>query len=308
MQLGLYLTRHLQAALNSFGKLSRSPFSTVATCLIIGIALALPTALFVVLKNAETISGSFQQTMQVTLYLKENITASQVQSLVTKLETYPMIKKVQTISPAEGLIELQKQAGFDNSLQNLPNNPLPWVLVVFPREFESSAYLEKLHADLKQLPEVDHAQLDMLWVKRLNTLVKLAHRATYALAGFLGIAVVLIVNNTIRSATEWHSKEIELIQLIGGTNAFIRRPFIYTGMIYGLLGSITAWQLVDLFIKMLNSPVKRLAALYDSPFQLQNMATENILLLLISSTLLGLIGSWVAVTRHLHDSLSHQKQ
>jgi cell division transport system permease protein len=295
-----YFTRHMQAGLYSLGQLTRSPFASLITCLIIGITLALPAALFVALKNAEIISGSFQQTMQMTLYLKTNTTEQQALALTQQLQTDPDIQSVHAISPSDGLKELQKQAGFDITANDIQENPLPWAIVILPSEKANDPKpLEQLQQRLKNIAFVDNIQLDILWVKRLASLITLAHRMTYALAIFLSIAVLLIVNNTIRSATEQHHKEIEVIKLIGGTHAFIRRPFLYAGMSYGLLGGVVAWILVAILMLLLKTPAHHLAELYGSNFQLAGIGFTNTLILLAFSLSLGLLGSWLAVTKHL---------
>ncbi len=295
-----YFARHLQAGLYSLGNLTRSPFASLMTCLIIGITLALPAALFVVLKNAEIISGSFQQTMQITLYLKNEATENDALALTRNLQANSQIKTARAISPQEGLQELQKQAGFDVLSSDLQENPLPWAIVILPADQASQpAQLLKLQQRLKQIALVDNIQLDILWVKRLASLITLAHRMTYALALFLGFAVLLIVNNTIRSATEQHHKEIEVIKLIGGTHAFIRRPFLYAGMSYGFLGGAIAWILVAILMFLLKSPTHQLAELYGSDFTLAGMGWVNTLILFSVSIALGLVGSWFAVTKHL---------
>ncbi|MEO8402315.1 MAG: permease-like cell division protein FtsX [Gammaproteobacteria bacterium] len=295
-----YFTRHMQASIYNLGKFSRSPIANIIICIVIGIALALPAVLFVALKNAEIISGSFQQSTQLTLYLKKNVTDKQALDLTSQLQTRAGVQNARAISPEDGLIELQKQAGFDGTLENLHDNPLPWVIIVTPNESERlPAKLEQFQQQLKLLPPVENVQLDMLWVKRLATLVNIAHRIAYALALFLGIAVLIIVNNTIRAATEQHDKEIEIIKLIGGTHAFIRRPFLYAGMTYGLIGGIFAWILIEILLLFLNTPVKHLADLYDSQLHLAGLGLANALILLLSGVLLGLAGSWFAVTKHL---------
>lgn len=298
-----YTTRHLQAALNSIGQLSRAPFTSLVTCLVIGIALALPMALFVLLKNMETLSHNFQQSTQMTLYLKQDVKESQADSLVSNLKKNPEILSVTAISPQKGLQELQQQAGIDNVLSDLQNNPIPWAIVIVPaKSFQSSDKLADLSQALKQNPEVDSVQMDALWVERLFTLMTLAHRGIYALTLFLGIGVMLIVNNCIRSAIQNNKKEIDVIKLIGGTHSFIRRPFLYAGMIYGLLGGIIAWQLVDLMLVWLGQPVSHLANLYHSQFSLAGISFADTLLLLVSSIALGLLGSWLTVTRFLRTS------
>lgn len=300
MRINYYLSRHMQAGLNSLGKLSRTPVASIITCLVIGIALALPSALFVVLKNAEMISGSFQQTVKLSLFLKKDATANNVEAFAKTLDKESGIQATHVISPEEGLAELQKQAGFDGTLEALQENPLPWVIVVLPsNDYRSPAQLDKLNNQLKANPLVDSVQLDMMWVKRLSMLIMLAHRLAYALAIFLGLAVLLVVNNTIRSATEQHHQEIEVIKLIGGTHGFIRRPFLYAGMFYGLLGGAIAWLLVEALTFVLKSPANEIATLYSSQFTLSGLNFINGLILLSFSLMLGWIGSWMAVTRHL---------
>jgi cell division transport system permease protein len=291
-----YILRHCQAAVNSLGQLSRAPLASIMTCFVIGITLALPTALFVALKNFNNIGGNLQQTMQVTAYLKAQSKEKDAIELGQKFEANPNVASVQIISPEEGLKELQQQIGFTGSLTELPDNPLPWAIVIAPK---LAKHLEPLAQTLQELPLVDSVQLDEAWVKRLASLMSLAQRAVYALTIFLGIAVFLIINNAIRGATQQNQKEIELIKLIGGTPSFIRRPFLYAGMLYGLLGGIIAWQLVDLLTLFLKTPIMELANLYTSEFQLAGIGLRNTLILLASSMLLGFMGSWLAVTRHL---------
>lgn len=298
-----YFTRHIQAGLYSLGKLSRRPFASLITCLIIGIALALPAILFVILKNAEQMNGSFQKTLEVTLYLKQDATASDAESLLTRLNHKAFIREVHAISPNDALKELQQQAGFNTDLRNLQTNPLPWTIVITPDDdINTPERFKQLRSELQQLPLVDSVQMDDLWVKRLTSFITLADRTLYALSLFLGLAVLLIVNNAIRSATEQHHKEIEVIKLIGGTHAFIRRPFLYVGLLYGLFGGILAGSLVTLLIMAVKEPGLELAELYGSPFSLKGLDFYNLLILLGVSSGLGLLGSWFAVTKYLRQS------
>jgi cell division transport system permease protein len=293
---GHYFTLHFQAMINSLGQLSKTPLASIMTCLVIGIALAFPAALFVALKNFETVGNTLQQTLQITLYLKSGIKESSVDTLAKDLQGNPNIAAIKTISPDEGLTELQQQAGFQGAMTELPHNPLPWTLIVLPKSVDQ---LDPLTQRLGQLPQVELLQVDKIWAKRLLMLTSLIQRFIYALAVFLGIAVFLIINSTIHFATQQNQKEIEIIKLIGGTPAFIRRPFLYAGMLYGLLGGIIAWQLVDMLLLSLNTPIRHLASLYHSQFHLAGIGIHNTLILLINSLLLGLLAAWLAVTRHL---------
>jgi cell division transport system permease protein len=295
-----YFVRHLQAATNSIGQISRAPMSALMTCVVIGIALALPAALFVLLKNMEVLGQQFNNTAEITLYLKQSTTEPQVSALVSALKNNSDINQVTAISPSAGLTELQQQVGQENLGANLQTNPLPWAIVVVPKtNFQTPEMLSELNHSLRQIPDVESVQMDVLWVQRLFSFMSLAHRILYALATFLAIGVLLIVNNCIRSATQVNKKEIDVIKLIGGTHAFIRRPFLYVGVVYGLLGGIVAWQLVDLLLWWLKAPVAHVAELYHSQFHLLNITLSDTFILLFSSITLGLAGSWLAVTRFL---------
>ena len=298
-----YLTRHLQAGMNSLGKLSRSPIATFMTCLVIGIALALPAALMTALNNAKMLSGHFQETTQLTLYLKKEVTPDQATALLRRLKMNPEIETAHAVSPEDGLKELQQLAGFDGTLTTITPNPLPWVIIALPEEsYRQPAAFEQLTHELSALPQVENIQVDMQWVQRLAGLFALIHDITYALGLFLGIGVLLIVNNTIQSALQRHRKEIDIIQLIGGTPAFIRRPFLYTGMIYGALGGVIAWLLVEVLIQLLRAPVTHLAALYDDQVILMGTGFVNALIIIGIGGILGTLGAWLAVTRQLHTS------
>jgi len=295
-----YGVRHLQAGLNSLGQLSRAPFTTLITCIVIGVTLALPMALFILLKNVDVLSQKLQQSTQMTLYLKAETTKAQAQAVVQQLQENALIKEAHAISPDEGLTELQHQAGVTNMLVELQNNPLPWAIAIQPtRKAQSSQALAELGNTLKQIPAVEATQLDSLWVERLCALITLSHRLVYAFTFFLSLTVLLIVNNCIRAATQFHQKEIDIIKLIGGTRAFIRRPFLYAGMVYGILGGIIAWQLVDLLLLWLQNPINHLISLYNDTFELIGLNVTETLYLLLISVVLGWIGSWFAVTRYL---------
>lgn len=293
-----YLSRHKQAIVNGLGQLSRSPMNSAATCMIIGIALALPTILFVLLKNAEVVTHNFQQSAQVVLYLKKDVSEDRVNSLMRNLRQNTNISSVHAISPAQGLKELQQQAGFEGMVQELQDNPLPWAVIVSPASRESTN-IDALSKNLKALPEVDGVQLDVDWIKRLQSLVQVGRNSVEALAFFLGLAVLLIVNNSIHTATQNNHKEITVLQMLGGTNRFIRRPFLYVGMIYGLLGAIIAWYVVDILYLCIRGPIHKAAMLYSSQFQLMGLGLTDTLWLIAMSVGLGLVGAWVAVVRYM---------
>jgi len=298
----VHLLRHAQVFFYTLGQLSRRPASMLMTAAVIGIALALPTGLHVVLKSAQQLSGGWDQASQISLFLQRGTREEEARRLVRQLEQRPQIRQVNYISPEQALAEFQRLSGFGQALDALADNPLPAVLVVLPvLEQGSPAATEALLAELREDPRVDLARLDVQWVKRLYAIMEILRQGVYVLASLLALAVLLVVGNTIRLAIQNRRDEIVIIKLIGGTDAFIRRPFLYTGFWYGLFGGLIAWLLVSLSLWILGGPVEKLAGLYQNSFSLRGLNTQTTTILLLSGIALGLIGSWIAVGRHLRD-------
>ncbi|MCK5639692.1 MAG: permease-like cell division protein FtsX, partial [Gammaproteobacteria bacterium] len=234
------------------------------------------------------------------LFLKQNINERQSTALAKKLRTKNEISKVDYISREQALEEFSALSGFGDALLALDENPLPTVLVVHPAMvINSSVAIEALLTELRTHPEVDLAQLDMQWVERLYAMLDTLSRGIWILASLLSLAVLLVVGNTIRLAIQNRRDEIVIIKLIGGTDAFIRRPFLYAGFWYGLFGGIIAFILVQISLLFLQEPVHHLANLYHSQFKLNKFELVNTFVLLTCATLLGYLGSWLAVNRHL---------
>jgi len=300
--LHVYVLRHLQVFFYSLGQLSRQPFATLMTVAVIGIALALPTGLHVILKNAQQLSGGWDGVAQISLFLKRSTTDKQARHLADQIRSLSDITTVSYISRDEALAEFRRLSGFGNALEALKDNPLPAVLVVRPAwQDNDPTGADRLLGRLQQFPAVDIAQLDMQWVKRLFVIMDIVRRGVLVLAALLALAVLLVVGNTIRLAIQNRRDEIVVMKLIGGTDAFIRRPFLYTGFWYGLLGGAIAWLLVNLSLSVLGGPIEQLAGLYQHRFAVTGLDLSATLLLLLFSILLGLTGSWLAVGRHLRD-------
>lgn len=295
-----YGEHHVQALMHSLGRLARNPVSSAMTAAVIGIALALPTGVHVVLKNIQAVSADWENAAQISLFLRKNLREERVQKVIGELKAMPEIAVVKYVSPAEALEEFQQMSGFGDALTALQQNPLPAVLIVQPGlEASAPAVVEGLLHRLRAHPDVELAQLDMEWVKRLHAMMEIAKRGVAVLASVLALAVLLIVGNTIRLAIQNRRDEIEVQKLIGATDAFIRRPFLYSGLWHGLLGALIAWLLVNVSLWVLGAPVERLSSLYDSRFQLDGLGLAATLYLLLFGILLGLIGAWLAVDRHL---------
>ncbi|MCF6338749.1 MAG: permease-like cell division protein FtsX [Gammaproteobacteria bacterium] len=295
-----YFTHHLWVLVSSLGVLWRTPLATLMTAAVIGIALALPTGLHVLLQNVQQLSMGWEGTAQMSLFLKPGVPEKRIQSLADKLRGWDGVAEVQYISREQALAEFRELSGFGGALDSLDENPLPAVLVLRPTtEATEPAQMALLLGKVQKLESVDLAQLDMEWVRRLSGIIEVGKRGVLLLGGLLALAILLVVGNTIRLTILSRSQEIIVTKLIGATNTFIRRPFLYTGFWYGLMGAVLAWLLVAILLGLLSDPVSRLSFLYSSEFSLDGLELETVIILLGSGIALGLMGSWLAVGRHL---------
>jgi len=290
-----YLLRHAQVLLATLGQMARAPLATLLTLTVIGITLALPSGLYVLLDNLERVSAGWDRSAQASLFLKNKVSESEAQKLARKIRAMPSVSGVDYISRAAALAEFKKLSGFGTALNALDGNPLPAVLVVRLAVADDPAAVEPLMATFADLPEVDLAQLDIEWLQRLAVLLKLAERTVAMLAILLSLAVLLIIGNTTRLAVVNRRTEIEIVQLVGGTPAFVRRPFLYSGLLQGLIGGLLAWLLVEASLLLLSGPASELAGLYGSSFALTGLAAEQGLLLALAGGLLGGVGARLAV-------------
>lgn len=297
-----YLLRHLQVFFYSLGQLARTPFASLMTIAVIGIALALPSGLYVLIDNIQGVSAGWDGSGKISLFLKQGTGDKGAQRLAKKIRSMAAVAAVDYMSPDQALAEFRRLSGFGDALDALSENPLPAVLIIRPTaNADNPTSLEQLLNELRQLDQVDLAQLDLAWVKRLYALLQLARRGIWILGLLLGLAVVLIMGNTIRLAVLNRRDEIEVIKLVGGTNAFIRRPFLYTGLLQGLAGGLAAWGLVSAVLALLTQPINELASLYASRFSAHALDVRATAVLLGAGAVLGWLGSRIAVSRHLHD-------
>jgi len=297
-----YFKGHFQALFLSLGRVSRHPLSSLMTIAVIGIALALPAGLHVALKNVQGVSEGWEDAVQISLFLQKGIEAAEAERVVEQLGQMQAVDEVIHITPQQALAEFRQYSGFGGALDVLDDNPMPSVLLVRPTAAASEPLMiEPLLQQLRGLPAVEMAQLDMEWLKRLYAIMAIGERGVLVLAALLALAVLLIVGNTIRLAIQNRRDEIEVQKLIGATDAFIQRPFLYSGLWHGVLGAVMAWLLVTLSLWLLAGPVQRLSLLYNSNFQLGTLEPLATLVVVTAGGLLGLLGAWLAVGRHLRD-------
>ncbi len=300
MSMSVSDSRHLQALLASVGRLARSPISTTMTLLVIGLALSLPTALRLVVVNAQSVTGGFAAAIDLSVYLKTDVPLAKAQQLEHAARARPDVAQVELVSADRAMQEFRDYSGFGAALDALKQNPLPHMLRVEPREASRSpAAVESLRRYFSAWPEVDLVQLDTDWVLKFNAILELMRRLLGVTAALLGAGVLAVVGNTIRLEILNRRAEIEVTKLVGGSNAFVRRPFLYTGMLYGLGGALLAWAIVEIAVIVLGPPIATLAALYGSQFSLEGPPLEEVAWLLGAGAVLGWLGAWVSSARHL---------
>ena len=295
-----WLMRHAQNAVAALGRLTRNPMSTLMTAAVIGIAIALPSGLHLLIDNVRTLSGSWEGASSISLFLDQKLSDQQAEKIRHTISLRNDVAEATLITKEKALDEFRRLSGFGNALDLLDRNPLPAVVLVVPGAAYSSAEATgRLARQLEGYREIELAQVDLQWVRRLDAITSTLERGVAVLAALLCAAVLLIIGNTIRLEIQNRHSEIEIVKLVGGTDAFIRRPFLYEGIWYGLIGAVIAISLVLIALYLMQGPVERLAGLYESDFDLTLLTSGTFLAILVGSPLLGLAGAWLAVGRHL---------
>jgi cell division transport system permease protein len=283
----------------SLDKIYQAPTTTIMTVAVIGITLSLPGGFYLFLKNIDAISGDFRSSSQISLYLDLDISEKQARALEKQIANTANVTSTRFISRESSLEEFRQNSGFGKSIDTLSSNPLPHTIIVEPVEADTFTVRNLLNT-LQAMPEVEIAKLDTEWLERLYTIIEIAKRSVIIITILFAFAVLLIIGNTIRLDIQNRYQEIIVTKLIGATDAFIRRPFLYGGVWYGLLGGIISWLIVEIGYLAIAGPLERLNLLYQSDMNLITFSFHDFIILITSSTLLGLAGSWIAVARHLN--------
>lgn len=301
--LGVWLGRHLQAALGGLGDLARNPLGSLMTVLVIAIAMALPAGLFSLLQQIERLAGDWNQTSAISVFLSHAMADEDALALAVELEQRDDVARVNLLTRDDALAEFRLFSGFGDVLDTLEDNPLPPVLQVMPRAGAGIDQIAALAQALEALPSAELVEFDYQWLQRFKAIATTGQRAALVLGASLGLAVLLIVGNTIRLEIQNRRPEIVITKLVGGTDAFIRRPFLYRGLWYGVLGGLTAWLLTGAALWALTGPVAELSGLYNSDFRLTAWHPMALAALLGGGVMLALGGAWAAVGRHLRSIL-----
>jgi cell division transport system permease protein len=290
--------QHVHAFFSSLERLVAKPWATTLTLLVLGFALALPLLFFLVLNNARELSGGLREAREITAFLKPEQNAKTAATLADELRTRTDVASVLLRTPEQGLAEFRQLSGFGEALDSLQSNPLPSVLVVTPRAI-ADADNPALIGDLKSDPRVDFVQYDAAWRHKLTDILHLGERIVVVIAALLALAALLVIGNTVRMDIQSRSEEISIMQMIGASNGFVRRPFLYSGLCYGLLGSLFAL-LIALAVELaLAEPIGRLIDSYAYRLSLRGVDAAVAFVLIGAGAVLGWLGAFFATSRHL---------
>ena len=298
-----YKSHHRDTIRISLLKMMREPVQTLMTVAVIAIALALPAALYLTVENIQRLGSNFESSAQITVYVQNGAKPEAIKKLQDKLENLPAVDSVSYISAEQALLEFKALSGFGSALRYLEDNPLPAVFLVQPIVSEpiDLAQTNNLIASIADLPGVEDVQIDMQWLQRLHSLTEVGHKVVLALGATLGLGVLLVIGNTIRLAIQSRRDEIIVVKLVGGTNAYVRRPFLYNGVLLGLFGALAASIMLYLSVVWISSSIADLADLYQSQYRLAGLGFLRFLMLMCLGGLFGLAGAWMAVSKHLKD-------
>jgi cell division transport system permease protein len=295
-----WASHHRRVAIESLSSLLASWLTSLMTWLVIGIALSLPIILYLMLVNVAEISGDWDGKPRISLYLVQDASESDARDLARRLQDRPDVASTTFISSVEALVQFRAMSGFGDVLNTLDRNPLPAVIEIRPSTTDISQ-LRLQVASLAAYELVDTVAFDLEWIERLFAILQFGERLVAAIGFVLALGVLLIIGNTIRLAIENRRSEIEIIKLVGGTDSFVRRPFLYLGFWYGVGGALIAWILVEGSLEFLAAPVETLAQSYRDDFSLAGPGILDSLVILGAGAGLGILGALFAVSRHLKE-------
>jgi cell division transport system permease protein len=295
-RLRTWCDHHLYSFVASLGRIARRPWSTALTLGVMAVALALPLGLWLVLANVTRFSGDVQHAREISVFLRSDVDARAAQALAGRLRAREDIGDVRVRTPAQGLAEL-RASGLGDAIDAVGENPLPSVLVVTPRGDENL-----LAASLQQLPQAELVQHDAQWRQRLDGWLRFGNRVALVLALLLGAGALLVVGNTVRLDIQSRREEIGVLQHLGATDGFIRRPFLYLGLWYGLASGTLAIGLLTLAWFALRAPLAELTASYGSRFELAGFDPVTAAAVVLGAGVLGWLGAGIVAGHYLRQT------
>ncbi len=295
-----YFTRHLQAFFGALGRLARAPLATLLTLIVIGVALSLPAGLALLVNNLRTATGDLGNALDFTVHFKLGTPVERVQTLAKNARERPEIESATVKTADQALEEFKQASGFGDALSALSDNPLPHHLIVRPKPNASGpADVESLRRYFSAFPEVDLVQLDLDWVRKLHSMLDVLKRVFWVVVAVLGLGVLAVIGNTIRLEIQHRRPEIEVTKLVGGSNAFVRRPFLYTGLFYGLGGALLAALIVFGGLTYLGQAVGDLSVQYGNRFAMEGLGLPGLGILAAVGAGLGWLGALISTGKHL---------
>jgi len=293
-----WFLHHLHVMQFTLRKLRATPVSSLLNVLVIGVALSLPAGAYVLLQNVQSLSDKLVGTPQISVFLSMGVSQDEISRSSKQLEQHAAISHVEFVPREQALLQLQHSTGLADVTGGLTQNPLPHAFIVYPKDSDAQK-MESLRDELRSWPKFEHVQLDSAWARKLEALLKFGRLAVLILAVLLSFALVAITFNTIRLQILTQREEIEVSKLIGASNGFIRRPFLYFGLLQGLLGGSAAWLIITVTLLLLNTSMSDLPHLYASNFSLQHLSAGDSFTLLLFAAYLGWLGALLSVTQHL---------
>lgn len=299
-KLHAYRELHAHSLFSSLGRLVASPFTSLLTIGVLAFTISLAASFYLLVVNLQQLAGNIESSNQISLYLKDNVSEAEANKLAARIRKNPSVGNVKVIGKDQALKEFQTFSGFGSAINALDTNPLPVVLEVLPRNtLEDPKEIESLLQHFQQFVEVDFAQMDMQWLNRLRSIITVARTAMISFSLLLGSGVLFVTGNTIRLELHNRREEVVIAKLVGATNAFIKRPFLYGGFWIGFFSGIAAWFIVTVMMLVLWQSVDSLSMLYDGSFHLLFLNYSETLTLLVISSGLSVIGSWAVLTYQL---------
>lgn len=293
-----YFVSHYQMLLKALQRSHASMLSTLIMFLVIGVTLILPSISFLVVQNLKSISETIQHESQISIFLKKDISVDAKNKIEKDLKSRIDINNYHYVKKEEAWPKLQKSMGFNESNNGLSENPLPDAFFVSPNTINPNQ-IAILKSSLDRLEGVDQVVVDTGWVKKLNSVLHLANKAIFLASILLASMLTVVIGNTIRLQMTSHHEEIELSKLIGATNQFIRRPFLYSGFIYGLGGGLTAALSLKLIVIFLNQTVVEVEALYGAQFIIVDLTLVQYLSIVGSSILIAVAASFISINQSI---------
>lgn len=293
-----WLRQHWLGLAATLARLARTPLASLLNIGVVGAALALPLALYVVLVNVQDIARDSSPAPQVSLFLAVEAQDTDTREIASRLQRHAGVSKFRFIARAQALEDLKASSGLTDVISSLGRNPLPDGFVVDAKD-NTVAALERLRDEFKVWPKIEHVQLDSAWARRLDATLQLGRLMVLVLGALLACALVAVTFNTIRLQILTQRAEIEVAKLIGATNPFIRRPFLYYGTVLGLAGGASGWLITWGGLHLLNGRLAGLAEFYGANLKLHHLSTPDTLSLLLIAAALGWLGAWLSASRNL---------